>query len=299
MYLLKIQPSLFGNFQTSPPLHRASPSHPTSFHSHLKPIPKLTSHNLHFSVFPLSNPNYAHSRVSKCRALSPVGKTENVGGDDNSPETDYLAEDGVVYKNTLRLVECSMFASVAGLAYFLSNSLAIENYFGCFFPLPIVITSLRWGIAAGRKTMVATALLLLILSGPVKALTYVLMHGFLGFTMGTLWRLRVNWGLSVLLCSLVRAMGSMGYVLISSFLIRENILALITINIHASLSFMLTATGINTVLSMDAIYTIFGTLLLLNCGCIVFLLHFIYALFLSKLGMKASLALPNWLENTI
>uniref|UniRef100_R7W544 Uncharacterized protein n=1 Tax=Aegilops tauschii TaxID=37682 RepID=R7W544_AEGTA len=66
-----------------------------------------------------------------------------------------------------------MFASVAGLAYFLSNSLAIENYFSCFFPLPIVISSLRWGLEAGRKTMVATVLLLFTLSGPVKALTYL------------------------------------------------------------------------------------------------------------------------------
>ncbi|KAK6936541.1 hypothetical protein RJ641_033571, partial [Dillenia turbinata] len=98
----------------------------------------LTSDYLHFSLFPLSNPN-----LSPLGALSPVGKTESISSDDNSPQMDYLVEDIVFYKNTERLVECSMFASVAGLAYFLSNSLAIE---------------------------VATALLLPILSGLVKAL---------------------------------------------------------------------------------------------------------------------------------
>ncbi|KAK6916013.1 protein of unknown function DUF4057, partial [Dillenia turbinata] len=160
-------------------LRMYQPSRPPSLHSLLKPIPKLTSHNLHFSLFPLSNPNYAPSRVSKYRALSPVGKTESVGSNDNSPQMDYLAEDVVFYKNTVRLVECSMFTSVAGLAYFLSNSLAIENYFGCFSPLSIVITSLRRGIIAGRKTMVATALLLPIVSGPVKALSaYAWFPGF-------------------------------------------------------------------------------------------------------------------------
>lgn len=40
-----------------------------------------------------------------------------------------LGEDGDVYRKTLRLVECAMFASVAGLAYLLSNSLAIEVSF--------------------------------------------------------------------------------------------------------------------------------------------------------------------------
>ncbi|XP_026407760.1 uncharacterized protein LOC113303000 isoform X2 [Papaver somniferum] len=144
-----------------------------------------------------------------------------------SRQLDDLAIDGVVYKKTLRLVESSMFAAVAGLAYFLSNSLAIENYFGCFFSLPIVISSIRWDLAAGRKTMVATAMLLLTLSGPVKALTYLLMHGLVGLAMGSLWRLRANWGLSIALCTFVRAMGAMGCVLISSFLIRENIPSLV------------------------------------------------------------------------
>lgn len=37
-----------------------------------------------------------------------------------------LGEESQVFKKTLRLVECAMFASVSGLAYFLSNSLAVE-----------------------------------------------------------------------------------------------------------------------------------------------------------------------------
>ncbi|CAO2828443.1 unnamed protein product [Amaranthus hypochondriacus] len=210
-----------------------------------------------------------------------------------------LAPDSPVYQKTLRLVECSMFAAVAGLTYLLSNSLAIENYFGCFFALPIVITSMRWGVAAGRKTMVATAMLLLVLSGPVKALTYVLMHGLLGFTMGSLWRLQVRWSFSIFVCTLVRAIGALGYVITSSFLIRENILALITVNVHATLTMIFNSLGFNTVPSMNIIYTIFGTLLLLNCCFFVFLLHILYALFLTRLGMKASLVLPKWLMNAL
>ncbi|KAJ6836355.1 uncharacterized protein M6B38_328145 [Iris pallida] len=214
-------------------------------------------------------------------------------------EEDDLGEEGDVFRKTLRLVECSMFASVAGLAYFLSNSLAIENYFGCFFSLPIVISSMRWGVAAGRKTMVATAMLLLTLSGPVKASTYLLMHGLVGLTMGSLWKLGTKWSISIALSTVVRALGAIGYVLISSFLIKENILDLITINIHASLTYILMAIGVNTIPSMDAIYTLFGILLLFNCGFFVFLLHILYAVFLSKLGMKDSLTLPGWIKKAI
>uniref|UniRef100_A0A453REP4 Uncharacterized protein n=5 Tax=Triticinae TaxID=1648030 RepID=A0A453REP4_AEGTS len=51
----------------------------------------------------------------------------------------------------------------------------------------------------------------------------------------------------------------------------------------------------NAVPSMDAIYVIFGTLLLLNCGFFVFILHIIYTIFLTKLGIKPSLRPPRWL----
>ncbi|XP_063938913.1 uncharacterized protein LOC108197759 isoform X2 [Daucus carota subsp. sativus] len=131
--------------------------------------------------------------------------------------------DGETYDKTLRLVECSMFAALGGLAYVLSSSLAIENYFGCFFALPIVFSSMRWGLAAGRKTMVATAILLLVLAGPIKALTYLLMYGLLGLTMGSLWRSKASWGLSVGLSAMARALGSSAYVVMLSFLIRENL----------------------------------------------------------------------------
>ncbi|KAL1213085.1 hypothetical protein V5N11_002601 [Cardamine amara subsp. amara] len=98
----------------------------------------------------------------------------------------------------------------------------------------------------------------------------------------------------------VRALGLIGYVLTSSFLIRENILAMITINIHASLSYVLTAMGLNIMPSMSLIYMIFGTVqLLLNSGFFVLLLHLLYSIFLTRLGMKSSLRLPAWLDKAI
>ncbi|GLT63464.1 hypothetical protein SLA2020_360270 [Shorea laevis] len=224
---------------------------------------------------------------------------EEEGPADASVEFEDLAPNGVVYQSTLRLVECAMFAAVTGLVYFLSNSLAIENYFGCFFALPTVISSMRWGVAAGRKQMVATVMLLFVLAGPVKALNFLLMHGILGLTMGTLWRLGTNWGLSIFLGTIARSIGAVGYVLTTSFLIRENILALITINIHASLTFIFAAMGINSAPSMNFIYVLFGILVLLNSGSFVFLLHLLYSVFLTRLGMKASLRLPRWLEKAI
>ncbi|XP_058183567.1 uncharacterized protein LOC131301362 isoform X1 [Rhododendron vialii] len=257
-------------------------------------------------------PSFKHSRVSKVSAQ--VWSNEDKKNSDDTVELgEDLAIDGAVFQKTLRLVECSMFAAVGGLAYFLSTSLSIESYFGCFFALPILISSLRWGVAAGRKTMVATAMLLLVLSGPVKALTYLddtlsvdylslAAHAWFswcndGYFMEAEGKLE-PFNHFVRICR-VRALGAVGCVLITSFLIRENILALITVNIHASLSYIVTTVGINAIPSMDMIYLIFGTLVVLNCGFFVFLLHILYALFFIKFGMKASLKLPRWLEKAI
>ncbi|KAH9772092.1 Membrane protein [Citrus sinensis] len=277
MYLPKIhrQPVFFQIPQTTLPRR---PEFPLKFN------PSSSSRLLSSS---LSKPSFKLSSIPNAEASIVNNKKEKAAIDvcNSLSEFDDLAPDGDVYLNTLRLVECSMFAAVTGLVYFLSNSLSIENYFGCFFSLPIVISSMRWGVAAGRKTMVATAMLLLVLSGPVKALAYLLTHGVLGFSMGSLWRLGVDWGLSIFLCTIV--------VFASFFLDFFNH---ITINIHASLTFIFSAAGVNIVPSMNVIYVIFGTLVLLNSGFFVFLLHLLYSVFLTRLGMKASLRLPRWLE---
>ncbi|KAK8965529.1 hypothetical protein KSP40_PGU003381 [Platanthera guangdongensis] len=68
------------------------------------------------------------ARVSLGRADEKLGGKKYEQEEEESD--DDLGEEGEVFQKTLRLVECSMFASVAGLAYFLSNSLAIEaSYF--------------------------------------------------------------------------------------------------------------------------------------------------------------------------
>ncbi|XP_057765656.1 uncharacterized protein LOC130986298 isoform X2 [Salvia miltiorrhiza] len=198
-----------------------------------------------------------HSNIN---AAAPFSIGTNKDEKDIEDFEEYLAEDGEVYQKTLRLVECAMFAAVSALAFLLSNSLAIEKYFACFFALPIVLSTMRWGVAAGRKTMVATTVLLFVLSGPVKAITYLLLHGFLGFSMGTLWRSKANWRTSISLCAIVRAIGALANVVIASYLIGENILALITINVHALVTYILSSIGIIAVPSMNLIYSIFGFL---------------------------------------
>ncbi|XVE74461.1 hypothetical protein DITRI_Ditri12bG0018800 [Diplodiscus trichospermus] len=186
--------------------------HPLHFRIPQTTLPRLPRSTRFFPRLPFQSTPPSFSKTAQCFKISSISKVEppvyfdeeeREGPGSGSVEFEDLAPDSVVYRRTLRLVECSMFAAVTGLVYFLSNSLAIENYFGCFFSLPIVISSIRWGVACGRKQLVATVMLLFVLSGPVKALNYLLTHGILGFAMGAIWRLGADWSVSIFLCTIV------------------------------------------------------------------------------------------------
>lgn len=60
-----------------------------------------------------------------------------------------------------RLVETAMLAAVSGLAYALASTMHLEGYLGYFLPLPVILSALRSGPAAGRKTVTATFFLVL------------------------------------------------------------------------------------------------------------------------------------------
>ncbi|KAK4785901.1 hypothetical protein SAY86_002590 [Trapa natans] len=85
-----------------------------------------------------------------------VDEKEEAFADSLELQEEDLSGSSTVYRNTLRLVECSMFSATAGLIYFLSNSLSIEvrdysNWYcgllsifiGCFLSRGIRVTHSR------------------------------------------------------------------------------------------------------------------------------------------------------------
>lgn len=77
------------------------------------------------SPFPISSLQF-RPRVSISGAEKHAQKEEEEDSGGISVEYEDLGAEGEIFRKTLRLVECAMFASISGLAYFLSNSLAIE-----------------------------------------------------------------------------------------------------------------------------------------------------------------------------
>ena len=64
-----------------------------------------------------------------------------------------------------------MLAAVGGVLYTLATVLKLQGYSAYVQPMPVVVAAMRWGPAAGRKTMTATCFLLLGEPGQTLALT--------------------------------------------------------------------------------------------------------------------------------
>lgn len=111
-------------------LHRTAPRHPRLPSPPLPRPPRLRSRPVSASLSLSAICSFRARGVSKRAAPAyGDGKGESLDGESVEMEED-LSVDGVVYQNTLRLVECSMFAALSGLVYFLSNSLSIEVSLG-------------------------------------------------------------------------------------------------------------------------------------------------------------------------
>lgn len=68
--------------------------------------------------------------------------------------------------------------------------------------------------------------------GPLRAITYVLMHGGLAAALGTMWVWQWPWAASILAGAGLRMAGQLGYLVLSSLTMNENLFAVMLANVH-------------------------------------------------------------------
>ncbi|EFJ47259.1 hypothetical protein VOLCADRAFT_81593 [Volvox carteri f. nagariensis] len=195
-------------------------------------------------------------------------------------ESSYTLED------TRTLVETAMLAAVSGLAYMLSTILKLENSLGYFLPLPVVLSALRSGGGAGWRTMTATCFLLVVLLGPLRAMSYLFLHGLLAATLGSLWSSRVGFWPGVVAGALVRMCGQLSYLVMSSVTMNENMFALLLSNVYNMLDQASAALGLSGAPSPLAVNCTISSLLLINGLTYCFLVHVVYRVLLGTMGYQ-------------
>lgn len=83
-----------------------------------------------------------------------------------------------------------------------------------------------------RKQMVIFFPDAAVLLGPLRAITYVLMHGGLAAALGSMWVWQWPWAASILAGAGLRMAGQLGYLVLSSLTMNENLFAVMLANVH-------------------------------------------------------------------
>ncbi|KAL0033970.1 hypothetical protein WJX79_000296 [Trebouxia sp. C0005] len=193
------------------------------------------------------------------------------------------------------LVETAMLAAVSGLAFTLATLLGLESYLGYFLPMPVIVAAMRSGPAAGRKTMTATCFLLLLLLGPIRAVTYFFMHGLLAVSLGALWHWRAHWGITLVTGAITRLLGTLGYLIVTSWTLNEDLFSLLLANVYSLLDRIAGGSGTP---SPAVVAVVVGCLFAVNCILYVCVMHAVYIPLLQGMGYRTS-ELPQFVQRII
>lgn len=172
--------------------------------------------------------------------------------------------------------------------------LRLESHLGAFLPLPVVLAGARWDSKVAAKTLTVTAILVSILTGWQRALTYVLMHGAMGITLAVLWHQGATWGVTVPVASLVRSLGIMASLAVASFLLREDILAMVAAQMCLLLEQIAGAMGASGTPSLFWVYLLIFGVVLLNSVSYVILIHVLYFILLRNIAAPGFCKAPRF-----
>ncbi|GLC34320.1 hypothetical protein PLESTB_000742500 [Pleodorina starrii] len=219
-------------------------------------------------------------------AMAQAGSADGDAGPSSSYSPSSGQQSSYTLEDTRTLVETAMLAAVSGLAYLLSTILKLENSLGYFLPLPVVLAALRSGPGAGWRTMTATCFLLVVLLGPLRAMSYLFLHGLLAATLGSLWSAQAGFWPGVVAGALVRMVGQLSYLVMSSVTMNENMFALLLSNVYNMLDQTSAALGLTGAPSVTAVNCTIFSLLLINGLTYCFLVHVVYRVMLGAMGYQ-------------
>lgn len=81
----------------------------------------------------------------------------------------------------------------------------------------------------------AKAVWVAVLLGPIKAVTYFLVHGVLAATLGSCWSAQLSWTAGVAAGASVRVLGTVAYLAVCCWTMNENLFALLLTNVYSML----------------------------------------------------------------
>jgi uncharacterized protein YybS (DUF2232 family) len=199
---------------------------------------------------------------------------------------------------TRAMVESAFLASVTATIFLINTYFPVGPLVRMFYPMPIALILLRWGVKPAWKTMLVTLLLLSVLMGPLRSIQFVMPFGFLGILLGCLWKRQYPWGISIFLGTFLCSLGSAFQVTLLSAMVGENLWVYFTVQMTGFLGWIWQLFG---ALDQPSLWLVqMGAIAALIFSNLIYMLlvHLVALLLFERLGNPIPSA-PKWLEALI
>jgi uncharacterized protein YybS (DUF2232 family) len=235
-------------------------------------------------------------------SISPSDNDINwVDGDDSDTVSSSQLSAAKVLKkrinptNTVVMVETAFLASAGSLIWLINYYFPVGPLLKIFFPIPIALIYLRRGNRAAWMAAIVSGLLLLVLMGPTRSVTYLMPYGVMGVQLGACWNRRVSWLFSILLGTLIGSLGLFFRFWLTSVLVGEDVWVYVITQITAFANWVFSQLGILAEPSFVLIQILALGLILVNNLVYLFAVHLVALILLDRLKNPVSPP-PEWVR---
>lgn len=198
--------------------------------------------------------------------------------------------------NTVVIVETAFLASATSLVWLIDYYfVGIGPVLKPFFPIPIALVYLRRGKRASWMTAIVAVLLLLILMGPTRSITFLMPYGFMGVFLGACWKRRVIWLYSIALGAILGSLGLFFRFWLASVLVGENLWNYVITQITQLLDWIFLNLGVLAQPGLALIQKLAICSIILQNLVYLFAVHLVALMLLDRLENPISRP-PKWVS---
>jgi uncharacterized protein YybS (DUF2232 family) len=196
---------------------------------------------------------------------------------------------------TLAMVETAFLASTASLIWLINYYFPLGPLLKIFFPIPIALIYMRWGLRAAGMGALVSGLLLSVLMGPTRSIVYLIPYGLMGVQLGACWRRPSSWVFSIFTGALLGTFGFFFRFWLFSILLGEDLWQYVITQVTGLLDWFFIKAGLLIQPDFMVIQGLGVLMIFINSLIYLFTVHLVGLLVFDRLGNPIARP-PEWLK---
>lgn len=193
------------------------------------------------------------------------------------------------------MVESAFLASTASLIWLINYYFPLGPVLTVFFPLPLALVYLRWGIKTALKSVIAAGLLLSVLMGPTRSIVFLIPYGLMSLQLGFCWQRRTPWLFSIVSGALIGTFGFFFRFWLFSILLGEDLWRYVIVQITNFLDWFFLKLNLLAQPDFMLVQGLAVGMILVNSLIYLTVVHLVALLVLDRLGNPIPRP-PRWVS---